>query len=77
MGTCLNRGGPGLRQQHRWRRVICTLRPINQAPGLHHLGVKAVKVVKAAHPGPALEQVNAGNRGKQPMHKGRKTVTLA
>jgi hypothetical protein len=50
------------------------LRPINQAPGLHHLGVKAVKAV---HPGPALEQVNAGNRGKQPMHKGRKTVTLA
>ena len=74
MGTCLNRGGLGLRKQHRSRRVICTLRPINQAPGLHHLGVKAVKAVP---PGPALEQVNAGNRGKQPMHKGHKTVSLA
>ena len=74
MGPCLNRRGPGLRRQHRLRRVICTLRPINRAPGLHHLGVNAVNAV---HPGPADEQVNAGNRGKQPMHKGHKTVSLA
>ena len=74
MGTCLNRGGPRLRRQHRLRRVVCTLCPINRASGLHHLGVKAVNAV---HPGPAAEQVNGGNRGKKPMHKGHKTVSLA